>query len=585
MVRANSSADEYVSELKRAGIPNTFVSLRGLYYKSIIIDCVAYLKLLDQYHESSALFRVLNMEVFKVAHSDLVAISRFARKKAWSLFEALKNLTMIPDISDEAVKNIGFLLGLIAKHSVLVKKESASRVFVNFVHDAGLDKKVFHENREYFSHLNQFYQKIKKFDNDLPGSRLKDFLELYEMELESGETGSLRLDYDDSDTVSIMTVHASKGLEFKYVFLVNLVDKKFPTINRQDKIVIPEALVKEKIISSKNSHVEEERRLFYVALTRAKEKLYLTSAKDCGGVREKKASVFVGETSINTSDYSGDKNESNLLLRDIESISSPLLGTIPGYNMPSKFSFSQIEAYANCPLQYKFNFILKIPVLSKAVFIFGRLMHNTLKDSMHILIKSNQASLFPDRENMLVPSMELLLSNYKKYWQDDGYADQKDRADYKKLGTEMLRLFYEASSKALWPNVQFVEKNFVYKIGNYLFKGSIDRVDVLADGTYEIIDYKTGATKEKITYKEKRQLILYKMALEEGLGKKVSRLTFFYLKEGAPFSFVATAKDEEKLKQEIIETIAKISEGNFQPTPGYLCEYCDFNSICEFRAS
>lgn len=134
-----------------------------------------------------------------------------------------------------------------------------------------------------------------------------------------------------------------------------------------------------------------------------------------------------------------------------------------------------------------------------------------------------------------------------------------------------------------WPSVAFIEKSFVFRAGAYIFKGSIDRVDRLPDGTYEVIDYKTGTPKTRLTYDDKRQLILYKLALEAGLGLKVSKLSFFYLKDGSTQSFVSTQKDEEKLQREIAETIEKIRTGIFPPQPSLLCAYCDFASICEFR--
>jgi DNA helicase II / ATP-dependent DNA helicase PcrA len=127
---------------------------------------------------------------------------------------------------------------------------------------------------------------------------LKDFLKVMDMELEAGESGSLKLDFLDSDCVKIMTVHGAKGLEFKYVFLVNLVDKKFPTINRSEKISIPDALVKEKALPSGDFHLEEERRLFMLLLLGAKERLFLTGAKDYGGAREKKPSRFIDELKL-----------------------------------------------------------------------------------------------------------------------------------------------------------------------------------------------------------------------------------------------------------------------------------------------
>ncbi len=585
LVRANSAADNFVAELNRQNIPNTFVSLRGLYYKSIILDVIAYLKLLDNYHESSALFRVLNMEVFQIQHRDIVAINRLARRKAWSLFEALHNLSLLKDFDSQTAKRINFLLKLIKKHSQMVQTISPSKIFVDFVHEAGLDSKKYHENREYFSYLNQFYKKMIKFESDVPDVRLVDFMELLTMELEAGDTGALRLDYDDADRVSIMTVHASKGLEFKYVFLVNLVDKKFPSINRKDKIVIPDKLIKEVITESKSAHLEEERRLFYVALTRAKQHLYLTSAKDYGGVREKKPSIFIKEAGLITIEQKVSGVNNNILLRDIKQSLNPLTEIKSDLSLPNKFSFSQIEAYNNCPLQYKFNFILKIPVPSKAVFVFGHLMHNTLKEVMLGLIQNTQLSMFATSKDSLksVLSWESIIKIYQKYWRNDGYDSAEDREQYKKEGRAMLKLFYNFFTKNGWPQVMFVEKSFTHRFGNYYFRGSIDRIDKLADGGVEIIDYKTGNPKDKLTYQDKKQLILYKIVLEEGLGLKVNKQTFFYLKNAQALSFNSTLKEEDKLKQEIKIVIAKISQAEFIPKPGFLCTYCDFQNICEFK--
>ena len=92
LVRANDTAEAYVKELNRQEIPNQFMSWRGLYYKPIILDVLAYFRLLDNYHESAALYRVLSLEAFKVSHTDLITINKMANRKVWSLFEALKIL-------------------------------------------------------------------------------------------------------------------------------------------------------------------------------------------------------------------------------------------------------------------------------------------------------------------------------------------------------------------------------------------------------------------------------------------------------------------------------------------------------------
>jgi len=92
----------------------------------------------------------------------------------------------------------------------------------------------------------------------------------------------------------VMTIHKAKGLEFPVVFIVSLVEDRFPSRNRPDKIDLPDALIKD-VLPSGDFHLQEERRLFYVAMTRAKDELYLTSALDYGGKRVKKPSRFVIE--------------------------------------------------------------------------------------------------------------------------------------------------------------------------------------------------------------------------------------------------------------------------------------------------
>jgi DNA helicase-2/ATP-dependent DNA helicase PcrA len=590
LVRANDTAEAYVKELTRLGIPNQFVSLKGLYYKPLILDCLAYLRLLDNYHESSALFRVLSMSAFKVSHLDLININKYARQKVWSLFEALKNCSVIPGISNEALVNIDKLLTLLDKHSALVAEMMPTKIFLRFVYDSGLISEYdFDRDQEIFSYLNQFYQKIKKFEETLPGARLRDFMELMDLEMEAGEVGALRLDFSDNDTVKIMTVHAAKGLEFKHVFLVNAVDKKFPTISRSEKISIPDALVKEKMVGGKEAHLEEERRLFYVAITRAKESLYITGAKDYGGAREKKPSLFISEMGLDVLEVNANNNLSGKseLLRDLKRLDALDIETPEALVLPDRFSFSQLAAFSTCPLQYKFAFVLKIPAPSdKASLIFGRVLHNVLYEFLEPLLASKQAfqdNLFDNTKTSLTLTEEKILDIYERRWQSDGYASPEERDSYYQKGKLIVKQFLTNWNSEAQPEVLFLEKSFSFKVGGDIIKGAIDRIDRLSDGTLEVIDYKTGNPKVKLAYEDKRQLILYKIFLEETYNQKVSLLSYYYLESGHKVSFVATDKEIEKLRSEILKEIAEIKKANFPPKPSELCKYCDFRSICEFK--
>jgi len=602
LVRANDTADAYVKELSRYNIPNQFMSWRGLYYKPLILDILAYLRLLDNYHESSALFRVLNMNAFKVSHLDIVTINKIAARKVWSLYEALKNINAIPGISAESYKNINKLMNLLAEHSLLVATQKPTKIFLHFAYDSGLLESMDRDrDLELFSYLNQFYQKIKRLEETEPDLRLKDFLLAINLELEAGETGALKLDFADNETVKIMTVHGAKGLEFKYVFLVNLVDKKFPTIARSEKISLPDALVREKVVSSPDIHLEEERRLFYVAATRAKEELYLSGAKDYGGVREKKPSRFISEMGVENSLLPELKlSQKNEFLRDLHYLNSrELVATKEkmapeNYPLPEKFSFSQLAAFSTCPLQYKFAFVLKIPASTdKASLIFGRVLHNTLYNFLLPVLSERQkmqGDLFGDLDKRAAEKSssnllneKRLLEIYEEFWVADGYQDKKEREDYKKKGFESLKKFWAAYNANPPKEVFFLEKRFSFKIAGDVIKGAIDRIDKHADGTLEILDYKTGKTKTKLDFSEKRQLILYQLFIEEFLGVKVSALSYYYLESGEKFTFTATEKEITRLQIEVRDEIAAIKKRDFSPTPSPMCAFCDFNSICEFR--
>ncbi len=591
LVRANDSAEAFVKELGRQNIPRQFMSWRGLYYKPLILDILAYFRLLDNYHESSALFRVLNMAAFRLGQAEMVEINRLARKKAWSTFEALKNAASVSSLSQESLGRINKLLSLIEGHSQLVAREKPTKIFLHFAYDSGLIAGLDQDrDLESFSYLNQFYQKLKQFEDKDPDARLGDFLEAMNLELEAGETGSLKLDFADHDTVKIMTVHGAKGLEFRYVFLVNLVDKKFPTITRGEKLPIPDQLVKEKGELSPDSHLQEERRLFYVAATRAKDALFLSGAKDYGGQRAKQPSRFISEMGLNADgETAADMVASEFLAAAAELANPSPAAELAALPLPEKYSFSQLAAFSSCPLQYKFAFILRIPpVADKASLVFGQTMHEVLQAFLRPLVSQSakqgelfiQASSGPDLSRL---SEKRLFDLYEEIWQNDGYASQAEREAYRSKGRQALKRFWEDFQASPPAGIIFLEKNFTFKLGEDAIKGTIDRIDVLPDGRLEIIDYKTGQAKEKLGPDDKRQLILYQIFMEEFLDQPVGRLTYYYLESGQRFSFLPTDKEKAAVKAAVLADIGKIKSRQFPPKPSPLCRFCDFNGICEFR--
>ncbi|MFZ5363998.1 MAG: UvrD-helicase domain-containing protein, partial [Patescibacteria group bacterium] len=381
LVRANNQAEMFMSVLDQYGIPYHFLASSGLYGKPVILDIIAYLKTLDNYHESTALYRVLNMSFVNLAYDDLVALNFSVRKKNWSLYEAMKHAAAV-GVSDDGLRKINKILGFIERHTAIARERGASKVVFKFLEDfqylANLTKRSEKGDlraAEDIGYINQFLKKIEEFERANIDKSVKNFMMGLEMALESGEEGSLSGSFDEGpDTVKILTVHGAKGLEFKYVFIVNLVDLRFPSTDRKEPIEMPSALVKE-ILPEGDIHLEEERRLFYVAMTRARDGLFLTSALDYGGQRKKKLSRFLMELGFVESEA---KAPTGQVYFDEETVSMLSGKVVKKFWLPSKFSFTQLKAFETCPLQYKFAHVLVVPTRGKFNFSFGKSMHGTL---------------------------------------------------------------------------------------------------------------------------------------------------------------------------------------------------------------
>ena len=593
LVRANGSAAPFIRALERAGLPYQFLASRGLYSKPIILDVVSYFKLLDNYHEGTAVYRILNLPFLEIPEADIAAITQFCRRKTLSLFEALNQLPLIPGISAKTQEKVVFILSLIKKHSSQAREKGVSEVLVSFLEDSGYLKYLINKNEEEkIDLLNQFYKKIKTFEEATVEPNLKNFMEEMNLELESGEEGRLEFDPERGpDMIKVMTIHGAKGLEFKYVFLVNMVDRRFPTDQRKDPIELPDALIKD-IKPKGDVHLQEERRLCYVAMTRAKKGLYFTSADDYGGQRKKKISRFLSEMNYKAGSDNKKEMEKGGILAEKPKPIDRLKNKVQPQYLPEHFSYSQLAAFEKCPLQYKFAFILKVPTRGKAVFSFGKTMHNTLHEflkSVNEEKKVAQETLFGEKPAKKTKKKEDVFNElaklYEKNWIDEWYESKKQKEEYYKKGKEIIKEFYGQFSKNPPKIVKIndslaLEMPFNLKIGEHTLFGVIDRIDQGKDGV-AIIDYKTGQSKDKLDFEAKEQLLIYQIAAQEVLHLKPEQLAYYYLDDGKFASFLGSENDLQNQKSKIVEEIEKIKNSEFTATPGWQCQYCDFKDICD----
>ena len=621
LVRANNQAEIFEDMLSVMSVPHQNLSAKGLYRTGLILNILAFFRCLDNYHESAALYRLLTAPFVAVPIEDIIKLTHHSSRKQVTLYSLLKAPQQVGGLSKEAVLEINRLVGQLDLFLAKTKDTKPSVLLIEWLEQSGyfayLNRLPDALGAEQYRLLKAFFERLKQIEAGLPGARVKDVMETLKLEIESGDEGDMPVDAESGpEMVKIMTIHSAKGLEFKYVFIVNLVDKRFPTIERSEPISIPDELVKE-VLPQGDAHLQEERRLFYVGLTRAKDGLFLTSAEDYGGAATKKLSRFLYELSESYPNFklSKDtlKSDDKILLPKVSSQTRPIY-KLP---LPSRFSFTQLRAFENCPLQYKFAHVLKVPIQGKYVFSYGQTMHSTLQEFFQILeqkrravqvdlfsggvkqrhpeqaaeggavkdlgVEPRDSSASPQNDGMIPVSLEELLSIYEKNWIDDWYNSPEQKEEYRQKGKNALKLFY-AKLQDKMPNIKALEQGFNIKVGDFTLMGKIDRVDILPSSEIEIVDYKTGAARQKLESEDKEQLLLYQIAAEEVFGEKVKSLTYYYLDDGKVMSFLGTDVEKNDLKVKIVETIEKIKNSSFTPTPGpFVCKFCDFRDICEFR--
>lgn len=590
LVRANNHAQPIIPALQRIRIPYQFLGPGQLFAREEIKDLVAYLRVLTNLEDTVSLFRVLQMSIFNISMRDLTMLMQYARKQNITLFEAMENVSDA-NVSDETKKKIEDITTMILRHLERIKVDTAGQILYYFLTDTGLfntfvDYQTQHEE-QIAMNIAKFFDKIKSFETLNKDATVYTVVEWIDLMMEMGDSPQVtETDWKEFNAVNILTIHSSKGLEFPVVFLINLVADRFPSRRRRETLPIPENLVKE-VIPEGDIHVQEERRLFYVGMTRAKDLLFFTASKFYAeGKREKKLSPFILEalpeqleqvtekkrtTQLSlieaTKDYKGELQE-----KQSEKAAPLQINTL---------SFSQLQAFDICPLHFKARYLLNIPTPFTAPLSFGSSMHNTIKD-----LYVHQMTTGPVSKEEL---FEILRTN----WKSQGYMSKAYEQKMYAHGENILAKYYAESFN---PDIKplalelpfsfFLNKNADTSQKPVKILGAIDRIDPRPDGGIEIIDYKTGKAESLSKRKYQMQLGLYALAAtrvkDEFLGKRPEDITvtLHYLESGVKITNPVTQEDINQTELAIQDKIREIESSDFRCSKSILCHNCEYKMLC-----
>jgi DNA helicase II / ATP-dependent DNA helicase PcrA len=589
LVRSNAAAEPFRQALNVLQLPHQFSGGGGLYSFPEVRLVISFLKVIGDLTDSAALYTLALSEIYQLAPLELQKINTFAGRRNLTLhhvFTHLAEFTVLDDIKQESRDAIRQIMADIAYYLDFAKRKSTGEVLYQFLKKSGYLAKLTGtqtvENERSLRNIARFFEQVREFKEIAREDRVAEFVQYLNLLKEAGDDPESAQPDLDADAVNVLTVHKAKGLEFPVVFLVSLVNDKFPVRARQQPIELPLDLVKEDVPAG-DFHLMEERRLFYVGLTRAKKELYLTSAVDYGGKRDRKVSQFVLEAlALPRADLTLLKRPA---INQIE-LFAPAEPVATDERRWTKddilpLSHYQIDDYLTCPLKYKYVHLLKVPLLPNHQIIYGSALH-----------KAVQAYFTAKKAQRKISAKELI-ETFANSWSSEGFISRQHEEQRFQAGRAALKRFFLADKKRQRTPLG-IEQEFTILEDKVQIKGRIDLVESGKMGKGKeagiyIVDFKSAeiGDQEKADrrVKESLQLDIYAMAWQRMFGKLPAAVELYFLDSGLVGSAQPAEKDLTKAWGKIKQAADGIRASDYHATPNArACGYCAYNEICPSAA-
>jgi DNA helicase II / ATP-dependent DNA helicase PcrA len=562
LYRLHNHRDELVKELAERGIPFSIEGLDVL-DTPVVRDAIACLAAAVSPNDAASLFRLAALPQFGLDGGGLRAAMRASRRNELDLPGILKTMAG----------------GSAVLESVAVAHREVARGGMRA--DQALNQVIRHfglQNTMPLAALVKFVETWHEKAIADTGSPA-EFLDYLNYFVEA--KGAITLPRSTSDAVQLLTAHAAKGLEFRHVAILRGTSTWFPCTYKEPLVAFPPELRRSGVASfdDKVLHEQEERRLFYVAMTRAKDSLAIY-AHQGRGKKDPKPTQFLREFMIHPAyrrfwslrsatavqDTLFGEEEQRIALQQ-SNVAGWLLMD-PAADFTTGLSASAIEIYEECPLRFKLEREWNLPRDVSASLHYGAAMHAILR------------TYYDARRYRREVGDEELLEQFRSALSEARIADRYQYDLYLRQGIEQLKQFLQGARTASPPEVIETEQRFELQMGATKLAGRVDRIDRTGPDTVCVVDYKTGKPKTQEDADKSLQLSLYALAAKEAFGKRADQLIFFNLENNTPILTTRTDAQLEEAKLRVLKAAHCIEQGKFAPKEGYHCRLCPYRNLC-----
>jgi DNA helicase-2/ATP-dependent DNA helicase PcrA len=619
LVRANADADAILRSLNVAGVPWRFSGTSGLYARPEVRLLLSFLRVVADPTSGLDLYVLAASPVYGLGGEDLTTIMTSARRRnrtPWEVFGEVASGSAPIRVAEAARAAVARMVGDVERFVELAHRRPAGEVLYGFLRESGILGRLAQAEsvaaEEELGNIARFFEIVRTQSALLADDRAIFLARHLGTLIDAGDDPATADLDPDADAVAVLTVHKAKGLEFPVVFLPGLVAGRFPVAARKETLGLPVELVEE-LLPEGDFQLQEERRLFYVAMTRARDELVVSHAADYGGNRARRVSPFVIEALdaplAGTWDSSWRVSPPMERLEGFEprpAVAEPPPAPVTG---PLSLSHSAIDDYLTCPLKFKFGHVLRIPTAAHHSLVYGAALHAAVQQ-------------FHRRQARGEVMSQLELNEaFEAAWTNDGFLSREHEAARLEAGRAALARFREAQLVPGSVVPAWVEREFSFSLGGDRIRGRMDRVDIEpADGsaaadpavalaiasaradviepTFELLgrervtitDYKSSDLRDPVRAKQRTrdslQLQIYAMAYEAMTGRLPDAVQLYFLDSGLVSRVEVDEQRLAKARTRMATAAAGIRARDYEPSPSPLaCTYCPYREICPSSAA